>query len=77
MTRAFRPGEAEMLIANPLRGPEPTYTLDRQVAEARREMGEKRWAELNREWHEAECDRREAVWEASKELAGRNGGLGA
>jgi len=42
------------------------------VAEARADMGEARWAQLNREWHEAECDRREAVWEASKELAARN-----
>lgn len=29
---------------------EPTYTLDRQVARARRQMGEKRWAELQKEW---------------------------
>ena len=28
----------------------PTFTLDRFVAEARAEMGEARWAELNREW---------------------------
>jgi hypothetical protein len=32
------------------RGDRPTYTLDRQIAEARREMGEARWAELNKEW---------------------------
>lgn len=29
---------------------EPTYTLDRQIAAARAEMGEQRWAELNAEW---------------------------
>lgn len=28
----------------------PTHTLDRQIAEARREMGPDRWAELNAEW---------------------------
>lgn len=28
----------------------PTMTLNKQVAQARREMGEARWAELNREW---------------------------
>ena len=27
-----------------------TMTLEKQVAQARREMGEARWAELNREW---------------------------
>lgn len=30
----------------------PTYTLDRQIAEARRNMGEERWAELNKEWEQ-------------------------
>ncbi len=29
---------------------ETTHTLDRQVAEARRRMGEKRWQRLCREW---------------------------
>jgi len=29
---------------------EPTYTLDRDIARARREMGEARWAQLNAEW---------------------------
>ena len=29
---------------------EPTFTLDRQIAEARQEMGEDRWAELQAEW---------------------------
>lgn len=32
------------------RGYMPTFTLDRQIAEARAEMGEARWAELNAEW---------------------------
>jgi hypothetical protein len=31
---------------------EPSYTLDRNIAEARREMGEERWAELVAEWDE-------------------------
>ena len=29
---------------------EPTYSLDRQVAEARRQIGERRWAQLMQEW---------------------------
>ena len=29
---------------------EPTFTLDRHIANARREMGEARWAQLNSEW---------------------------
>ena len=29
---------------------EPTHTLERQIAEARREMGEARWQELMKEW---------------------------
>jgi len=28
----------------------PTYGLDRQIAQARREMGEPRWQALNAEW---------------------------
>jgi hypothetical protein len=28
----------------------PTHTLDRQIAAARREMGPERWAELQKEW---------------------------
>ena len=28
----------------------PTFTLDRQIAEARASMGEARWAELQKEW---------------------------
>lgn len=28
----------------------PDFSLDRQVAQARRDMGEARWAELNAEW---------------------------
>ena len=27
-----------------------THTLDRQIADARREMGEARWQELMKEW---------------------------
>lgn len=34
------------------RGHNPTFTLDRQIAEARASMGEARWAELNKEWEE-------------------------
>ena len=29
---------------------DPTYAMDRQIAQARREMGEARWAELHAEW---------------------------
>lgn len=29
---------------------EPTYTLDRQVEQARRSMGRDRWEALNSEW---------------------------
>lgn len=29
---------------------EPTFTLDQQIAQARAEMGEARWAELGKEW---------------------------
>jgi len=29
---------------------EATYSLDQQVAEARRQMGERRWARLMEEW---------------------------
>lgn len=31
---------------------EPTYSLDRRVAEERRRMGERRWARLMQEWDE-------------------------
>lgn len=36
----------------PPRECEPTYTLDKQIAEARRQIGERRWAKLNDEWNE-------------------------
>ena len=29
----------------------PAFTLERHIAQARAEMGEARWAELNREWN--------------------------
>ena len=32
---------------------EPTHTLDRQIAEARHEMGESRWQELMKDWDNA------------------------
>lgn len=31
----------------------PTLTLDRQIARARKEMGEERWSQLMAEWDEA------------------------
>ena len=34
-------------------GHEPTHTLDRQIAEARRDMGPERWDELMKEWNNA------------------------
>lgn len=30
-----------------------THTLDRHIADARREMGPDRWAELEKEWEDA------------------------
>lgn len=30
----------------------PNYTLDRKIAQARKEMGEERWAMLNKEWEQ-------------------------
>ena len=30
----------------------PTYTLDQAVREARQEMGEERWQQLNAEWEQ-------------------------
>lgn len=36
---------------------DPTYRLDEQIAEARREMGEARWAQLNAEWEAPEPPR--------------------
>lgn len=30
---------------------EPTFTLERQVAQARRDMGEARWNQLQAEWN--------------------------
>lgn len=38
---------------------EPTFTLDRQIAHARREMGEARWAELQAEWNTPAMEREE------------------
>lgn len=29
---------------------DPTYTLDRQIADARKAMGEERWSALQAEW---------------------------
>ncbi|WP_374412687.1 hypothetical protein [Novosphingobium colocasiae] len=50
--RSFRPGEAQALVNSDPRAPEhfPNFSLDRQIAQARKEMGEKRWAELQEEW---------------------------
>ena len=38
------------LNLNPTPEYTPTYSLNKHVAEARRQMGEQRWADLNREW---------------------------
>lgn len=52
--RTFRKGEAEQIVSQDVnrRDPEwaPTLGLDLAIARARTEMGEDRWAELNREW---------------------------
>ena len=37
-------------VATDRREYDPTYSLDRHIAEARQSMGEARWAELNAEW---------------------------
>lgn len=33
---------------------EPAYSLDQEIARARKEMGEARWAELEAEWEAGE-----------------------
>lgn len=48
---------------------DPTHSLNRQIANARRLMGEARWAQLNAEW-----DRNEADWNRAKEVAERHKG---
>ena len=37
-------------FAEPVQEWTPTYTLERQIAEARARMGEERWQELQEEW---------------------------
>lgn len=51
MTRAAQQARCETAAVDEV-WPEHTaaYTLDRQVARAREEMGEERWREINREW---------------------------
>lgn len=46
------PDDGQALAVLPASEPEwvPTMTMNRQVARARREMGEARWAELEKEW---------------------------
>jgi len=69
--------------ASALRSLEPIGLPDLSAADRAADLGRDHLATLSperrerlaREWHEAECDRREALWEASKELAARNGGL--
>lgn len=39
-----------MNALTPITAAEPTFTLEQQVAQARREMGEARWQELQRQW---------------------------
>lgn len=36
----------------PLAEYEPNFSLDQKIAEARRDMGEDRWTQLNREWEQ-------------------------
>jgi hypothetical protein len=70
MNGLFRP-TPRVVDANPeVREFDPTYSLDRLTAEARREMGEARWNELQAEWREAE-------WNRAKDIAHRNGGIAA
>lgn len=42
------------VFAEPVAEWTPTYTLDRQIAEARERMGEERWQELNAEWEQSQ-----------------------
>ena len=35
---------------NPSPSVVPNFNLERQIAKARADMGEERWAELNKEW---------------------------
>lgn len=37
-------------FAEPVAEWAPTYTLERQIAEARERMGEERWQEMQKEW---------------------------
>lgn len=37
-------------FAEPVKEWTPTYTLERQIAEARERMGEERWQEMQKEW---------------------------
>ena len=30
----------------------PSFTLEQRIAEARKAMGEERWAQLNKEWND-------------------------
>lgn len=40
----------QLIDGNFMPSVEPAFTLDRQIASARKDMGEKRWSELNGEW---------------------------
>ena len=53
MPSKTRTEAACLLAALTDRSCEPTFTLDRQIEQARREMGEGRWKQLNSEWSKA------------------------
>lgn len=48
--RPFRTRTEHACLEDAAREHEETWTLDRQIAQARREMGPERWAELMKEW---------------------------
>ena len=45
-----RPQALHPIWLQPAPEHEPSYTLDRQIAEARESMGEARWQQVMREW---------------------------
>lgn len=49
--KLFRPAPRQLAPLNDdAREYDPTFTLDRFIAEGRAEMGEAKWQKLNQEW---------------------------
>ena len=66
MSGPFNPRPAFTQVESYL---DPTFTLDRQIAEARRRMGEKRWRRLMAEWDQ--CPAPNEIAEPLREEARR------